>query len=347
MEGIDAKLATNHSTTAPSITVLSENEIRRCVKLDHEAIHVVEDVFSRLAMGQAVVPPIMIIEVAEQHGEVDVKSAYVRGLDSFAVKIASGFSRNSLSGLPNSSGLMVVISAQTGFPLAVLLDNGYLTDVRTAAAGAVAAKYLAREKIVTVGVIGVGIQARYQLRALNLVRKFERVLVFGRNPSAVRQYSEEMTAEIGVTVEPSADPAALVQQSDVLLTTTPSKDTLVRQEWLHPGIHITAMGSDTPDKHELDPAVLVRADRIVCDLRTQCVCLGEIHHALETGVLLDTAIQTVSELGEIVSGRRQGRRSEREITVCVLTGVGVQDTAIARLAYHKAKSLGLGLHIRP
>src|ERR1700733_8597483 len=132
------------------ILVLSESEIRQCVDLDHEAIGAVEDAFGRMSAGQATVPPIMIIEVPENLGEVDVKSAYLSGLDSFAIKVASGFSGNSGLGLPNSSGLMIVVSARTGFPEAVLLDNGYLTDVRTAAAGAVAAKYLAREDVKTV-----------------------------------------------------------------------------------------------------------------------------------------------------------------------------------------------------
>ena len=325
--------------------VLSESEIRRCVGLDDDAINAVADAFGRLSSGQANVPPIMIIDVPGNAGEVDVKSAYLTGLDSFAIKVASGFNGNSALGLPNSSGLMIVISAQTGFPLAVLLDNGYLTDVRTAAAGAVAAKYLAREKAKTVGVIGVGLQARYQIRALQLVRPFERLVVFGRNPAKVRQYVSEMKRELKVPVATATDVSGLVAKSDIVVTTTPSRHPLIESAWLKPGLHITAMGSDIPQKQELHTDVLVRADRLVCDSRSQCTRLGELHHALEADALSPARIEEIAELGEIVLGRRSGRRTEQEITICDLTGVGVQDTAIARLAYDRAVERGLGLRV--
>jgi ectoine utilization protein EutC len=327
------------------ILVLSESEIRQCVDLDHEAIGAVEDAFGRMSAGQATVPPIMIIEVPENLGEVDVKSAYLSGLDSFAIKVASGFSGNSGLGLPNSSGLMIVVSARTGFPEAVLLDNGYLTDVRTAAAGAVAAKYLAREDVKTVGVIGVGIQARFQIRALQLVRRFDRLLVFGRNPTKIQRYVTEMKRELGVRVEAVPDVPTLVSKSDVVVTTTPSHEPLIKSAWMQPGLHITAMGSDVPHKQELDADVLVRADRLVCDSKSQCVRLGELHHALRVDALSPARIQDIVELGDLVLSRHPGRRTDQEITVCDLTGVGVQDTAIARLAYNKAVDKGLGLRV--
>ncbi len=337
--------ATKEAAGSQGILVLSESDIRQCVHLDQEAVDAVADAFGRLSAGQAAVPPIMIIEVPEHRGEVDVKSAYLTGLDSFAIKVASGFSGNSASGLPNSSGLMIVISARTGFPMAVLLDNGYLTDVRTAAAGAVAAKYLAREEVRTVGVIGVGLQARYQIRALRLVRGFNRLLVFGRNPAKVQRYIREMKRELGIQVEAVPDVSALVSRSDVVVTTTASHDPLIRSAWLNPGLHITAMGSDVPQKQELDTDVLVRADRLVCDSKSQCLRLGELHHALQVDALSPARIQDVVELGDLVLGRQRGRRTEQEITVCDLTGVGVQDTAIARLAYNKAMRSGLGLRV--
>jgi len=148
------------------IVVLTEAEIRSLVTLDGEALAAVENAFTRLAQGRADVPPIIGLFVPERRGEVDVKAAYVHGLPRLAIKIASGFYENTRSGLPNSSGMMVVVSTRTGFPEAVLLDNGYLTEVRTGLAGAAAAKYLAPRKVHTVGVIGAGTQGRYQLRAL-------------------------------------------------------------------------------------------------------------------------------------------------------------------------------------
>jgi ectoine utilization protein EutC len=321
------------------IVVLTEAEIRQLVALDLEALAAIEDAFSRLAAGQADVPPIVGLFVPERQGEVDVKGAYIHGLPGLAVKIASGFFENARWGLPSGSGLMVVLSTETGYPLAILLDNGYLTDVRTALAGAAAAKALAPDRVRTVGVIGAGTQGRFQARALQLVRRFDRVLVHDRSPAAVDRYVREMPAALSVDVV-AADPETLVRESDVVITCTPSHAPVVRAEWLHPGLHITAMGADTAEKQELESAVLGRATRLACDLKAQCFERGEYLHALSAGILSGGA--DVIELGELTSGRRQGRERADEITVCALTGVGVQDTAIALLAYGRGAAAGLG-----
>lgn len=326
------------------VTILTETEIRKCVGMDLEAIAAVEDAFTRLANGEATTPPIMRIDIPEHKGEVDVKTAYVRGLDSFAIKIASGFYENYLLGLPSGSGMMVMVSARTGIPEALLLDNGYLTDVRTGAAGAVAAKYLARKEVNTMGVIGSGAQARYQMRALKLVRDFRTLLVYSRDPKHVEQYAAEMGPELGVQIVPAKDAETVVRNSDIVVTTTPSREPYLRAEWLHSGLHITAMGSDAEEKQELYADVLRRTDILVCDLKSQCFRLGELHHGLEEGVISQD--DEVIELGELTSGRKAGRRSDDEITICDLTGVGVQDTAIALLAYKKAMEKGLGLEIQ-
>jgi ornithine cyclodeaminase len=276
----------------------------------------------------------MAILVPEHGGEVDVKAAYVRGLDSFAVKIASGFYDNARLGLPSGSGLMILFSSVTGIPQAILLDNAYLTDVRTGAAGAVAARYLARERIETAGVIGSGTQARFQMLALRQVRRFSRLLVYSRDAEHVAAYAAEMGPRLEVQVIAAPDAETVVRESDVVVTTTPARQPYLRAEWLHPGLHITAMGSDMEDKEELFPEVLARAGLVACDLKSQCVRLGELRGALQAGVLGPDS--PVVELGEIVAGRHPGRTSADQITVCDLTGVGVQDTAIARLALEKA-----------
>ena len=327
----------------PPIRVLTESDIRACVALDNEALEAVADGFTRLADGKATVPPIMMIEVPAHHGEVDIKSAYLEGLNSFAVKIASGFFDNLHRGLPSGSGMMVVMSAQTGFPQAVLLDNGFLTDLRTALAGAIAAKHLAREQLDTVGMFGAGVQGSYQVKALQLVRDFRKVLVHDVRPEAVERYVAEMPGVLGVDVAAAGGAAQLVAAADLVVTATPSRAPLVSAGWLHSGLHITAMGSDSPEKQELDPNVFVRADRIVCDRKAQCFRLGELHHALEAGLIAED--HSIDELGELTAGRKPGRRRGEEITVCDLTGVGVQDTAIALLALRKAEEKGLGLTI--
>ena len=325
-----------------SVLVLTESELRACVGFDEAALEAVENAFTWLAEGRVEMPPVMHIEVADNHGDFDIKSAYVRGVDSVAVKVASGFFDNPSRGLPSGAAMVVVLSAETGFCQALLLDNAYLTDLRTGLAGAVAARHLAPETISTVGVVGSGAQARYQIRALCMVRGFDRLLVHGRNQESVMRYIDEMDAALDGVVVEACDLPSLVAQSDLVVTTTQSRDPLIRAEWLHPGLHITAMGSDIPGKQELEAAVLARADLLVCDRRSQCAAMGELQHALDAGLVDATA---AVELGEITSGSVEGRRSREQITVCDLTGTGVQDTAIAALALRQAAAKGAGTRI--
>jgi len=325
------------------ITILTESELRQCVKLDMEALAAVEAGFQRLSDGKANMPPIMRIIVPENNGEVDIKSAYLKGLDSFAVKMSSGFFDNHKLGLPSLGGMMILLSAKIGFPEALLLDNGYLTDVRTGLAGGIAAKYLAPQKVSTVGVIGAGVQARYQVQALQLVRDIARVVVYNRTPERADEYVEEMTSQFGVPVERADSIDALVKASDVVITTTPANEPLVMASSLHPGLHITAMGSDGEEKNELHPDVLGKADLLVCDSKAQVFRLGEHHHARDAGVISED--DPIVEIGDIIAGRHPGRESEEQITVADLTGTGVQDTAIALLAYQKAQAAGLGTRI--
>jgi ornithine cyclodeaminase len=325
------------------ILVLNETDIRACVSLDIKALEEVAKGFTALTRGKVTLPPILRIDVPENHGEVDIKTAYIHGLDSFAIKIASGFFDNYKLGLPTGSGMMVLVSTKTGNPLAILLDNGYLTDVRTGLAGAIAAKYLAPKNVRTAGVIGSGMQARFQIRALKLVRDFRKLWVYGIVEGEVDRYIEEMTQALDLEVFKAEDAETVVEKSDVVVTTTPSKVPYLRPEWLHPGLHITCMGSDSEDKQELFADVFSKADRIVCDKKSQVFRLGELHHAMEAGVISNE--DEVIELGELTSGRKPGREIEDEITVCDLTGVGVQDTQIARLAYVRAVERGLGLSI--
>ena len=322
-----------------SVLLLSEAEIRDCVGFDREALEAVAQGFSRLAEGRAFVPPVIAIEIPEHDGEVDIKTAYIEGLDSFAVKVAAGFADNPAKGLPFGTGMMVLISAETGFLQALLVDNGYLTELRTGLAGALAADALACREIATVGVIGSGSQARYQMRGLRMVRDFERLLVYGIVAEELPAYVGDMTAELGVEVVVAASPEEVVRESDVVVCTTPAREPYLRSEWLHPGVHITSMGADLPGKQELVVDCFARADRVACDRVAQCVLIGELHHAVDSGQI---DLSRVDELGEMTAGLKPGRQGDDEITICDLTGVGVQDTAIARLAYRRATAAGLG-----
>ena len=322
------------------VLVLTESELRGCVALDLEAVEIVERAFAALGDGNVVMPPVLSMAIEERHAEVDVKTAYVPGLDGFAIKVSPGFFDNPKRGLPSLNGMMIVLSAETGIVQAALLDNGYLTDVRTAAAGAVAARHLAPRSIRRAGVLGAGLQAELQIRALALVRQVPEVLVWARDPAKAAAWADRMAVALGVPVTPCASAEAVVRGADVVVATTPSRSPLIEADWLHPGLHVTAMGSDAPDKNELAPAVLARADRFVCDRRSQSVVLGELRSAIAAGAV--PADWPVDELGEIVSGRKPGRRSADEITVCDLTGTGVQDTAIATHALRVARASGAG-----
>lgn len=323
------------------IKILTETELRQCITIAPEVIDAIEGGFSSLSQDRVTMPPIMRIDFPDVNGEVDVKSAAVDGLDGFAIKVSSGFFDNRKLGLPSLSGMMTLFSAQTGVPQAVLLDNGYLTDIRTGAAGAVAARYLSREHVETVGVIGAGAQARYQMIALKQVRDFKRVLVYSLD--GMETYVEEMSGVLGIEVLPMDGVEAVVRESEIVVTSTPSKQPYLEAEWLHPGLHITSMGADAEGKQELYAEALGRADLLVCDRRSQSFRLGEFHHGLEAGILKSQ--NDAVELGEVTSGQELGRTSDEQITICDLTGTGMQDTVIATLAYQQAMSQGMGLEI--
>ncbi len=322
------------------ITILTESELRACVTLDLEAVDVVERAFAALAEGGVVMPPILSMAIEAHNGEVDVKTAYIPGFDSFAIKVSPGFFDNPKLGLPSLNGLMVLFSARTGLVEALLLDNGYLTDVRTAAAGAVAAKHLAPAAVSTAGVLGSGLQARLQIEALALVRPLERVFVWGRDPEKSAACARDIATGTGLEARALADPAAVVAESQVVVTTTPARRPILLADWVHPGLHVTAMGADAEGKNEIDPEALSRADLVVCDRRSQSKRLGELRPALAVGKVPDDYL--VPELGEIITGKAAGRSSADAVTLCDLTGTGVQDTAIASLAFQRAKAQGLG-----
>ena len=311
---------------AHDIQIVTEAELRAVVGLDLTTIDIIEQAFAALAKGGVVMPPILSMDLHAANGEVDVKTAYIPGFDGFAIKVSPGFFDNPKLGLPSLNGLMILFSAKTGLVEALFLDNGYLTDIRTAAAGAVAARHLAPAHVETAGVIGTGVQARLQMQAAHLVRPFARVLVHGRDMDKARACAADLSRALGITAEAIADPAALVAESQLVVTTTPARTPVLKADWLHPGLHITAIGSDQTGKNEIEPAALMAADAYVCDRVSQCEVSGELEAALASGIWTKG---TPAELGEVITGAKPGRTSPDAITICDLTGTGVQDTAIA------------------
>lgn len=322
------------------VILLSEADLRACVALDPAAVDCVEDAFRRLATEPVVMPPILRLDIVQSNGEVDVKTAYLPGLDSFAIKVSPGFFDNPKLGLPSLNGMMMLLSARTGILEALLLDNGYLTSVRTAAAGAVAARWLARDDARRAAVIGAGAQARLQLAALKLVRPIEAATVWSPNADEARRYADEMSTSLGIAVTASADIDTAIAGADVAITTTPSREPLIEARHLHPGLHITAMGSDAEHKNEIAPAAIAAATRYVCDRLAQVRVLGELHHAIDAGAVHSDA--SFPELGQVIAGHAAGRTSADDITICDLTGTGAQDTAIATFAFERARTSGRG-----
>jgi ornithine cyclodeaminase len=293
------------------------------------AVYAMREAFRADGEGRAHVPAVINLDVPAHRGEFHVKTALIEGVPHVAVKIATGFYDNPARGLPSGSGLMAVFDATTGLPAALLLDNGFLTDIRTGAAGAIAAEALAPRQVATVGVLGSGLQARYQIRCLRVVRTFSRVVAWSPDRAHLDAYVRDMRAE-GYDAAAAATPEAVCRAADVIVTATPARQPLVRAEWLRPGQHVTALGADSPGKQELDAACLVRADLLVVDRLTQCAAFGELRHALDSGELRPDRVH--AELGEIVAGVKKGRTADSQITIADLTGVGFQDTAIASRA---------------
>jgi ornithine cyclodeaminase len=311
------------------VKIIDLKEIKRLLQ-GTDPVPLVAEGFAAYSAGRAVIPPVG--ELLFDHGDVHVKYGYIKDDEFYVIKIASGFYNNPQYGLPSSNGLMLLFKQATGELAGILLDEGYLTNIRTAAAGAIAARHLAPKHVERIGIVGAGTQARLQLLHLKPVTDCRRALVWGRDRDKLKQYQAEMSAE-GFIVETTLDADEVLKPCNLVVTTTPSTQPLLHASALHPGVHITAMGSDTADKQELDSAILARADLVVADSISQCLSRGEIFRALTSGHLRQ---ERVVELGRIISGDAAGRTSESQITVADLTGLATQDIQIATLIYRKS-----------
>ncbi|MDC0859893.1 cyclodeaminase [Candidatus Pelagibacter sp.] len=322
------------------IFILSEKEIKSLVHLDLNIIAEIEKAFVALAKGEVEMPPILSMEMKDQRGEVDVKTAYIKNFDGFAVKISPGFFNNPSLGLPSLNGLMILFSSKTGLVQSLLLDNGYLTDVRTAAAGAISIKYLSNQNTKSLGIIGSGLQARLQAQAACLVRKFETITVWGRDQLKAEKCAEDIKQITKIDCKVELDIEKVVKENEVLITTTPSKEFLIKESWIQKGQHITAMGSDNSEKNEIDPNIFKSIDLFVPDRNSQSKKLGELRTAIKNKIVKENDI--FPELGNIIVDPKLGRSNENQITLCDLTGTGVQDTAIATLTDKLAKEKNIG-----
>jgi ornithine cyclodeaminase/alanine dehydrogenase-like protein (mu-crystallin family) len=279
-------------------------------------------------LGEA---PISIFAPAGRDGDVHVKSAWLPGRAVFIVKVASWFAARAARGGTPGSGFVAVLDATTGDLLAVLRDEHHLSDVRTAAAGAVVTRLLARADARTLAVLGTGRQARLQVLAVRAVRPIDAVVIWGRRRSAammLRSAIQTDAPELSVSVAGRAEQA--VRTADAIVTATAARRPILNGSWLRPGQHVTAVGADDPGKAELDATCFARADRLVVDSRIEAARVaGDLIRAIDAGAV---TAHDADELGEIVSGQRPGRRSRSQITVAKLIGLGVQDLAAAETA---------------
>ncbi|WP_413810642.1 ornithine cyclodeaminase family protein [Streptomyces sp. OE57] len=329
------------TTAPPTVHVLDESRIRTLLPAE-EALEVTRQALVAHASQAVDQPDPWHLEVTApdggRRGEVHVKGAHLHGASHYAVKLATGFYGNRPLGLPVSGGLSLIADATTGFPTLVALDNGYLTDVRTGAAGALAAQALSRPDAHRVAVIGPGAQAAYQLRALLQVRSPGELVVHGRGPLGREAFAERMRALHTWTVRTTECAEDAVRGADIVVTVTPSREPVLSGEWLAEGTHVTSVGADMEGKRELDASVLRRAELVAADDPGQCLRIGELQYLGRGDAGPSPRIEA---LGDVLAGRRPGRCGDTAITVADLTGLGTQDAAIAgRLAERYAAESG-------
>jgi alanine dehydrogenase len=323
-----------------STLILRRSDVAALLEMD-DCIRVVEDAFRQHATGTAVPPQVLGVHV--EHGGFHVKAAALRTPKPyFAAKVNGNFSENGKRyGLPTIQGVIVLADLINGTPLAVL-DSIEITIQRTAAATAVAAKYLARDAPTVLTMVGCGTQARAQLRGLCRVRTVSEIHAYDNDISAARRYVDDMTSSIGVPIHLSDDLQASLRRSDIVVTCTTARAPILRPGELKPGAFVAAVGADSPDKQEIDPALLA-STTVVADVLEQSATIGDLHHAIAAGVLRRADVY--AELGEVVSGRKAGRRSDEEVIVFDSTGMALQDVATSALVYERALERGVGQRV--
>lgn len=291
-----------------------------------------EDVFNKtkrayelFSKGETITPPFTVFTIPESKGSVHFKCGYVPGEQYFAMKYSGAFYGNEKLGLSNFLGLFIVFNAKTGEVEAIIDDKGHLTDYRTGVAGAIATSSLANPKSKTVAMIGTGVQARMQLMALLKVMSIENLQVWGRSTKGMQKYIEEVKMQYPHLNVKACDSAQeCVKGADIIYTVTYSEKPIIKAEWLKKGVHITAVGACEPNMQELDEKILKIADIVCTDSIEACSKNGELHHAVEKGLISQ---DKVIELGQAISSNI--KRNSNDITVCDLVGIGFQDAVIA------------------
>ena len=320
--------------------VLTRRDVQELLDWD-ECIAAVEGAFRLHAEGRSLSPG--VLSVRAPHGGFHIKAAGLAvGRLYFAAKTNANFSDNPRRhGLPAIQGVIVLCDADDGRPLAVM-DSIEVTIRRTAAATAVAARYMARPESRTAAICGCGSQGRAQLQALMRVLPIKRAFALDSDEITAASFVRDLSAELGIDMKPTKDLEAALAESDVCVTCTPSRKPYLLRDQVRQGTFIAAVGTDSPDKQELEPS-LMATGTVVADVLDQCVVMSDLHHALEAGAMSRDAVH--AELADLVTGRKPGRRSQNEITIFDSTGTALEDVAAAVVVYEKAVARGAGLRV--
>lgn len=322
------------------ILILSQNDIAQLAD-GKTAIRAVEEAFREMGLGHAKMPAKVYLNLPEYSGDFRAMPAYLSVAGKCSLKWVSVYPENPRRGLPAVMALIILSDPKTGLPLCVM-DGTRITALRTGAAGGVAAKYLARKDSHVVGLVGAGVQARFQLNALQALFRIRKVNVFDTRVASVEVFCKEMK-RAPFTVRVCSGIKECVRGCDIVVTTTPSRQPLVKFEWLKPGVHVNAIGADNRGKEELDPRILSKA-KVVVDSWEQASHSGEINVPVAKGLFRRQDVY--AELGTIVARKKRGRTSPNEITVFDSTGLAIQDLALASLIYRRALYRNAGIQCR-
>lgn len=303
---------------------LNKNEILEIVNSVsvNDLINGIEESFISYSNGAANIPPVGHLNLEQNNGGIHIKYGHINDNENYVIKIASGFYDNPKIGLPSSNGLMLAFKAKTGELNAILNDEGYLTDLRTALAGAVCAKNFAPSIVKCIGILGTGIQARMQLEYLQHVTNCKDVIVWGRTKNKIDAYINDMS-KLGFSVKGTKNSNDISEHCNLIVTTTPSEKPILNS--VKPGTLITAIGADTYGKQELAAEVVKNADIIICDSIPQCINHGEIHKSIKNKTIVK------NNLKELGNSAGKIKHKKNDIILCDLTGVAVQDIKITNL----------------
>jgi|TARA_B110000438_G_scaffold301153_1_gene355308 ornithine cyclodeaminase len=315
-------------------TILTWQQIEPLIqKLD--VYDAMKNAFVQYSLGNAEIPPVGELIMDDPEGEVHIKYGYLKGGKHYVIKIASGFPGNEQLGLIPGQGMMLLFNLTTGEPEAILIDDANLTVIRTGIAGAIASQALCNKNIKDALIVGTGVQARYQARYLCDIMSINKLSIWGRDTDKAKMAKDDL-ADLNIEIETQSNLEESVKASRLIITTTSAKEPILKAGWIQPGTHITSVGSDTPEKCELDFNILSKADIIIADSIEQNLIRGEIHQAIKNKAI---DVSQLIEIGEIFDGTKTGRTTEDQISIVDLTGVAIQDLVIAEavLSAHRDK----------